>query len=189
MAQWGTVDNAANSVNWAAGLVKTTANTATQTQLFQNTTVGAFITNVATGQFGVSPAETANTAGEGKKVAHAGWNLRTVGTGPLTSVVVDTAGSLYANTDTFVVVAGSGGVNATGNVVTNATGNVVSVSFTSMGSGFVAARPTVNITTAGGTGASLSARAGGRAGRVTYETLVAMGTQTNGTADDAILPQ
>jgi hypothetical protein len=189
MSLWGNVDNAANSTIYAAAQGNKTPNTANRTTLFQNTTVGAFVTNIALGQFGVSAAEAANTAGEGKKVPHAGWNLRVQGTGPLGTVTVGTAGSGYANSDTFIVVAGSGGVNATGNLVTNATGNVVSTSLTSSGSGFTSVTPTVTITTAAGTNAVLSATAGGRAGRVQYETLVAMGSQDDGSADDTLLPQ
>lgn len=46
--------------------------------MFGNTTVGAFIDNIAVGVFGVDAAEAANTA---KGISHAGWVLRTVGTG------------------------------------------------------------------------------------------------------------
>ena len=189
MSLWGNVDNAANSTIYAASQVNKTPNTANRTTLFQNTTVGAFLTNVAVGQFGVSAAEAANTAGEGKKVPHAGWNLRVQGTGPLGDVTVGVAGKGYANSDTFVVAAGTGGTNATGNLVTNATGNVVAVSITSLGGGFTSPTPTVTITTAAGSNAVITATASGRAGRVQYETLVAMGSQDNGTADDALLPQ
>ncbi len=143
----------------------------------------------AVGQFGVSAAEATNTTGEGKKVAHAGWNLRTAGVGPLASITIAAAGTLYANTNTFSVAAGTGGTNATGNVVTNAAGNVVSFSITSSGANFNSATPTVTITTATGSGASLTARAGGRAGRVQYETLVAMGSITGDATDDALLPE
>lgn len=189
MSLWGSTDNAANSTLYAASQASKTPNTANRTTLFQNTTVGAFLANVAIGQFGVSAAEAANTSGDGKKVAHAGWVLRTQGVGPLGTVTVSTAGTGYANSDTFVVVAASGGANATGNLVTNTTGNVVGTSITSLGSNFTAVAPTVVITTAAGTSAVLAATAGGRAGRVQYETLVAMGSQDNGTADDAIFPQ
>ena len=89
-------------------------------------------------------------------------NLRTApegrgpNTGVVTAITVVTPGRLYANTDTFVVTAGAGGTNATGNLVTNATGNVVSTSITSSGSGFTSASPAVTITTANGLSAALS---------------------------------
>ena len=189
MSLWGKTDNTANSTLFAAVQVNKTANSANRDFLYQNTTIGAFRSNIAVGQFGVSAAEAANTTGEGKKVPHAGWVLRTQGTGSLNTIIVSAAGSGYANSDTFVIVAGPGGSNTTGNVVTNATGNVVNVSVTTQGNGFITTTPTVVITTAGGTSATIAAVAGGRAGRVQYETLVAMGSQDNGTADDAVLPQ
>ena len=193
MALWGKNDSAADSTKFAPSQVNRTPNSANKTTLFGNTTTGAWQNNgvamkKAVGQFGVSAAEAANTSGEGKKVAHAGWNLRTRGTGPLTTVTVAAAGSGYANTETFVISAGTGGTDATGNVVTNATGNVVSVSISSWGANFNAAAPTVTIT-ANGTGASITAVAGGRAGRTQYDTLVAMGSITGDASDDTLLPE
>ena len=193
MALWGKNDSAADSTKFAPTQVNRTPDAANRTTLFGNTTTGAWQNNgvamkKAVGQFGVSAAEAANTAGEGKKVAHAGWNLRTRGVGPLTSVTVTAAGSGYANTETFVIAAGTGGTNATGNVVTNATGNVVSVSISNWGANFNAAAPTVTLT-ANGVGATITAVAGGRAGRVQYETLVAMGSITGDASDDTLLPE
>ena len=194
MALWGKNDSAADSTKFAPSQVNRTPNSANKTTLFGNTTTGAWQNNgvamkKAVGQFGVSAAEAANTAGEGKKVAHAGWNLRTRGTGPLTAITVTAAGTGYANSDTFSIAAGTGGTNATGNVVTNATGNVVSYSVTNWGANFNSAAPTVTITTAGGTNATIAAVAGGRAGRVQYETLVAMGSITGDASDDTLLPE
>lgn len=193
MALWGKTDNANNSTIFAATQVNRTPNAATRTTLFGNTTTGAWQNNgvamkIAVGQFGVSAAEAANTTGEGKRVAHAGWNLRTRGTGALATVTVTAAGTGYANTETFVIAAGTGGTNATGNVVTNATGNVVSYVLTSAGANFNSATPTVTFT-ANGVGASITARAGGRAGRTQYETLVAMGSITGDASDDTQLPE
>lgn len=194
MALWGKTDNAAGSTIYAAQQVNRTPNTANRTTLFNNVTTGAFQNNgvnskKAVGQFGVSAAECANTQSEGKRVTHAGWNLRTRGTGPLGTITVAAAGRTYANSDTFSVAAGTGGTNATGNLVTNATGNVVSYSITNGGANFNSATPTVTITTAAGVGASLTATAGGRAGRITYETLVAMGSITGDASDDTYLPE
>lgn len=200
MAQWGKDDNAANSVLWGTTSVNLSTNTVNSNTVYQNTTVGAFKNNnvamkKAVGQFGVSAAEAANTAGEGKKVTHAGWNLRTVGTGSLATLVISDPGKGYANGDVITINAGTGGTNATATVATSPLGNVVSVSITSVGGGFVTTAPT-GITVANSTGgattgsnAVFTATVGGRAGRVQYETLVAMGSQDNGTADDAILPQ
>ena len=82
MANWGNTDDAANSVLWATTQVKLTPNTVNQTNLFGNTTADAFITGETVGQFGVSGGEAqALRAGANTKVAHAGWVLRTVGSG------------------------------------------------------------------------------------------------------------
>jgi hypothetical protein len=79
MAQWGNTDDAANSVSWAIdGLISNNANTlATQTTLFGNTTVDEIRSKQIIGQFGVDSAE-AQANGD---IPHAGWVLRTVGTG------------------------------------------------------------------------------------------------------------
>jgi len=82
MAQWGNTDDAANSVLWAASQVNLTANSANQTDLFGNTTGDAFITGATIGQFGVDVNEATAQRAEGTdRVAHAGWVLRTEGSG------------------------------------------------------------------------------------------------------------
>lgn len=82
MANWGNTDDAANSVLWATTQVKLTPNTDNQANLYTNTTADAFITGITVGQFGVSGGEAqALRAGANTKVAHAGWVLRTVGSG------------------------------------------------------------------------------------------------------------
>lgn len=82
MANWGNTDDAANSVLWATTQAKLTPNTVNQTNLFGNTTADAFITGQTMGQFGVSGGEAqALREGANTKVAHAGWVLRTVGSG------------------------------------------------------------------------------------------------------------
>lgn len=82
MANWGNTDDAANSVLWATTQAKLTPNTVNQTALYGNTTADAFITGETLGQFGVSGGEAqALRAGANTKVAHAGWVLRSVGSG------------------------------------------------------------------------------------------------------------
>lgn len=82
MAQWGTTDNAANSVNFAALNVNLPANSANKTALFGNTTPDAFVDGQSVGVFGVGPNEVAAQRGAGgPRAAHAGWVLRTEGTG------------------------------------------------------------------------------------------------------------
>lgn len=146
--------------------------------------------------------EQAATAG----IVHSGWQRRTVGRGGLIEVIVTTSGTGYANGDAVAVTNWDAGANAAGNVETDASGNIVSVSLTDLGGSFFSS-PNVVITTAAGNNAVLTANVGGRAGRIEFETLVAMNpgsittdatsfsntsssdvANTTGTADDTVLP-
>lgn len=117
-------------------------------------------------------------------------------------VTIVTAGSGYTNTD--VVTFSNGAVNAVATITTNGTGNIASVTFSTGGAGFSntlntvrtftaangsAANTSANLTPtiATGSGLTVVATVGGRAGRVSYETLVAMGSIT-GDSDDATFP-
>lgn len=162
--------------------------------MFGNVTVSALVANKVVGQFGASTAEVANTTGEGKKLAHAGWQLRTAGTGQLASLVITAGGTGYNNADLIRVASPTGGTNATATLTTNSTGGIATLTVTSNGGGFISVHPTASVTnstggTANGTGATITATAGGRAGRVHYECLVAMGTIAGDAADDAQLPE
>lgn len=77
MPLWGSVDNAANSDIAALMQVNEAITTANQSLLYGNVTPGAFFANVAVGQFGVDTSE----AQANKAIPHAGWVLRTEGTG------------------------------------------------------------------------------------------------------------
>lgn len=82
MSQWSNTDNAANSVNWASSYVNLPANTANRDALFGNTTPDAFVDGATVGVFGVGLDEvTAAREGGLPRAAHAGWVLRTVGSG------------------------------------------------------------------------------------------------------------
>ena len=162
---------------------------ATDVARFDNTTPSAFLANIAVGVFGVSAPEVANTGSE--KVAHAGWNLRRAGTGPVVSAVYTNSGVGYNNNDVLVVKSPVAGGNATFNMTTNATGGAVTLTLNTAGYGFtgsgqgnaVIATSNLAITNAsGGTAAGnttvtyFTVTAGGRAGRVHHENLVAMGS-------------
>jgi len=84
MALWGNLD-ASNNAPIYAGTQgqKLTAN---GQALFGNTTFATTdsdygVTGLAIGVFGVDASEQANTAGRANSGAHAGWIVRTVGTG------------------------------------------------------------------------------------------------------------
>lgn len=195
MSLWGKNDAASNTPYVeATGNVNKTANTANRDALYGNTTVGAFVAGQAVGTFGVTTNEMANTTGEGKKVVHAGWNLRRAGTGPLDNLVISAGGSGYSNNDTIKVAVAAPGVNATASLTTNSTGGIISTTITNVGFGFTAKNPSVAFanstggTTIAGSGATIVATTGGRAGRVQYETLVAMKSMTGDGSDDTQLP-
>lgn len=131
--------------------------------------------------FGVSATEAANTLGDGPKLAHSGWVKQTLGTGPVTEVAINTAGSGYSNG--FVAFSGGGGTGANASVVVDANGNVVSVIMNSGGSGYTSA-PTARAVGSNTSAAVLTASVGGRAGRRHYETLVATGSITGDDVND-----
>lgn len=177
-------------------------------RMFNNTTPGAFINGAAVGVFGADVTETAVSNADG--IAHAGWLLRREGTGSILSGVYANTGVGYDNTDVLVVNSPAAGGNAQFSISTNATGGNVQLTLTTAGYGFTSVTiPTSNLFVTNSTGgtatgntttASFTVIAGGRAGRVHYETLVAMGslgaqTAAYGTAalvadasDDTILP-
>lgn len=182
MSRWGNIDNAANSCLHAAAQLNLPANTVNQTALYGNTTTGAFHTNEVNGQFGIDAVEAANTAADTKKVTHAGWNLKTTGTGSVLSLAITAGGTGYANTDTLrFTAAGTSTVNATATLSTNTAGGITAVTLTNAGKGFTnttvfAAFANSTGGVSAGTSANVAASVGGRAGRVAFETLVAMGS-------------
>jgi hypothetical protein len=179
----------------------------TDLRMFGNTTQSAFIPGKAVGVFGVDPVEMeVLVADAANKPAHAGWVLRNVGSGGIVNASYTGTATGYNNTD-VVTVSSIFGTNATIHFTTNATGGALKLTITEQGSGFVTVDNPGTITIANSTGGSTSgsgatfhAKAGGRAGRIQYETLVAMGSlgQTDGkygtpattpdASDDAILP-
>lgn len=162
---------------------------ATDVAMFSNTTPGAFLPGAAVGVFGVSVTETTNNNinNSVERVAHSGWNLRRAGTGPVISITANGTPLSYNNNDIISVRSPStGGANARIAFTTNATGGSLTFTIVSGGSGFnLTTIPTSNISvTAANGGAAagnstvtnFTVRAGGRAGRIHYETLVAMGS-------------
>ena len=176
-------------------------------RMFNNTTPGAFITGQAVGIFGADATEANFT-----KLTHAGWLVRRAGTGSLASFTINASATAagYNNTDIINVRSLQASGNATVTFVTNATGGNLVFTVSNVGAGFTSVTiPTSNISVTNSTGGTAAgnttvtnfiARAGGRAGRVHFETLVAMGslgaqTAPYGTAalvadasDDTILP-
>jgi hypothetical protein len=162
---------------------------ATDVAMFSNATPSAFIPGQAVGVFGVSATEMSNN-GINNSVehgAHAGWSLRRAGTGPIVGVALSGATATgYNNADIITVKSQAAGGNATINFTTNSTGGALSFTIANPGAGFTSVTiPTSNLSITNATGGSaagnttvtnLVVTAGGRAGRVHHETLVAFGS-------------
>jgi hypothetical protein len=121
----------------------------------------------------------------GKK-NHTGWTQVRRGKGPLKTIAINAAGTGYANGN-FVRVSG-GTTNAYATITTDASGVLTSLAVQDNGSGFVNnSTITVAVFTAGptggvagaGTGGTFTVVLGGRAGRVSTETLVALSGMTS----------
>lgn len=200
MSLWGSANTQAAAPKFGLAGTGGSANgqLLTGNTAFQNVRISAFVANTALGVFPVSAAQRANTAnttlGEGPKMAHAGWNMRKHGTGPIATAVVTTAGSGYTPGGGYVTITGGNGLypGAAGNTSANlffqanAAGSVVNVTINIAGS--YATTPTVNVPGSAGTPATVTLTMGGRCNRVSYETLVASGNVSANAADTNILP-
>jgi hypothetical protein len=137
MSSWGKYDNAANTPLWAvnASIVKNNPTKAAPTRanvtlLYANTTSGAYIAGETVGLFGVDAQE----ANANKKVAHAGWVLKTTGTGGRAGRVqqetlvalssmngTDGDGQIYANVSISLAGPSAASVLASGSYANTAT--------------------------------------------------------------------
>lgn len=122
MAQWGSNDQANNSVLWGVSGYKVAPNTANRDAFFGNTTANAFIAGVTVGQYGIGNVEVANNPG----ITHTGWVVRTVGTGGRAGRVqteVLVAGGISGDSDALppiaVITIGTQPANATANSTNN----------------------------------------------------------------------
>lgn len=132
MAQWGNTDDAANSVLWAVSQLNKPANTANQTDLFGNSTVDAFVTGKAVGQFGVNATE-----------------VRVSGNAAIAQYIITSGGSGYAANAAVTVANTTGGSNTTvanSTVVTTGAsrGRVTAVNINVTSSGYTS-NPAVTI--------------------------------------------
>ena len=183
MSLWGNLDTANNAPKQSAtaGYGGNTPQVTANAQVyFSNTRSGAFITGSAIGVFGVDAQEQIN-AGESANTLlgvpqHAGWVIRKTGMGPITDITSN-AGAVGVNSSITFSQGngrdGSGSTNAVANISVNTAGYITAVTLTS--GGLYANTP---IATANSGNASFTITMGGRANRVTTETIVAMGTIT-----------
>lgn len=105
----------------------------TDQNMFGNVTVGAFVTGMAVGVFGVDVTEQQVSNAYG--MANPGWNVRRAGTGYVSQAVPATqAAQKFANGETIIV--SNGVTNATLLAVTNTNGNIVSFTVYDAGGGW-----------------------------------------------------
>lgn len=69
-------DEAAGAPLWAVAAIRKEPTSANRTDLFNDTTADNFISGVTMGLFNYKDSET-----QSGKIAHAGWNLKTTGSG------------------------------------------------------------------------------------------------------------
>lgn len=155
-------------------------------ELYGNTQVNAFVQGVALGVFAVSASEAANSVKEGANTTHAGWLVRTEGTGHVDRIEVVSGGAGYTPSEVGFIEFGSvgSGVGANATYFVNATGNVDNVVVNEGGNTYNTRAITANANTTYTTAASFNVVLGGRAGRITYETIVAGGNIASDSADD-----
>jgi len=190
MSLWGNVDASNNAPNFS-GLTgydtSTTGESLANSQpssVFGNTYISATRTDVEFGVFGIDTTEEGLIT-DGNPT-HAGWVARTKGAGGIASVTANAgaAGPSAAAASYTLTLTGGGVNNTSGQVVvtTNAAGWVTGVVLTN--AGLYTGTPSAN--TFGNT--ALTFTMGGRNGRTTFETLVAMGSMVGDASDDAIAP-
>lgn len=182
MALWGSRDLQNNAPKYAvAGGVGVAAN---GQALFGNTQVSAFATNLTLGTFGVDTTEAGISSGDGKKVAHAGWNLRKVGVGPIVSISANT-GSYSPDGNVYLSFTGNDGATvANAQIKVNSASKLI-LTVDVLNGGVYSTTPSA---VAANANAIFTITMGGRANRVQMETLVAMGSMTDDASDDALFP-
>ncbi len=184
MALWGNLDASNNAPNFSGITGYKTSVSVANSQIdavFGNAQIGATRTDVAMGMFGVDVTEKEVT-GDGKNATHAGWILRTSGTGPITSITAN-AGAVGVNSYLTIVNGGVGNTAANAQISVNTAGYITSITINSGGS--YTTTPTVTPNTGN---AVFTVTMGGRANRVDQETLVAMGSMTGDASDDTYYP-
>jgi hypothetical protein len=168
MALWSNSDANTSAPKFApAGGIGIASNGDT---LFGNTQVGVF---------GVDTTEQRVAAN--KKGAHAGWVLRQVGTGPVATITANT-GAYSPDGNVYLTFTG-GGANTSANaqIVTNGSKQILSI--TVADGGRYQTTPTIGAVA--NSNAVFTIVMGGRANRVSAETLVAMGSMTGDASDDS----
>jgi hypothetical protein len=179
MSLYGKGDIAANAPKWTTfSGIGATANLGSSTIspngqiLFDNTAPNVFHSNVGLSVTGLTAAEKANTPGP----AHAGWVNRVEGTGGIASIVVTNGGTGYSGNGFLTITGGGSGTGANASYTVNGGGSIASVTLVAGGANYNAATVTANAVATYTIPAVFVVTKGGRAGRISYETLVAQGS-------------
>ena len=187
MSLWGNLD-AANNAPVSSAMAGYGGNTPQVTAnaevYYANTKLGSFSDNQAIGIFGVTAAEQANssTVASTGVPTHAGWVTRRVGMGPVATITAN-AGCVAVNS-TITIVANSGFGNTGSNGRSTIIPVVATISVNTAGyintitivnPGLYANTPILRPNTGN---AVFTVSMGGRANRISTETLVAMGSLT-----------
>ena len=187
MSLWGNLD-AANNAPVSSAMAGYGGNTPQVTAnaevYYANTKLGSFSDNQAIGIFCVTAAEQANssTVASTGVPTHAGWVTRRVGMGPVATITAN-AGCVAVNS-TITIVANSGFGNTGSNGRSTIIPVVATISVNTAGyintitivnPGLYANTPILRPNTGN---AVFTVTMGGRANRISTETLVAMGSMT-----------
>jgi hypothetical protein len=190
MALWSNTDANTSAPKYVTNYLNVYQSSANVNLAYGNTTTGAFITGQAVGVFGVDTSEMANTASKANRPAHGGWVLREVGMGGVATISAGATNmSNVGNAFITFTGGGTGNTSANAQLFVNAVSNVVT-SIVLNSSGLYESTPTANV--AGNTRLTITLTMGGRNGRVTTETLVAMGSMgadAGGVANDDVIFQ
>ena len=191
---WSNFDGGNAAPIWAATALNLAPTRANANVIFANANVTLSATE-SIGVYGVSNTETANSIGEGRKLAHAGWVQRTGFMGPVISI---TANANAYGTNSFIRFSGGQTSSNTINPAGQGTGNTSANATVSVDSNGRIQTITINsgglyLTTPNAApvsgNAAFTVTMGGRANRYQYETLVAFDSMTgDATSDNHILP-
>ena len=182
---WGNLKLANNAPNFqvAAG----DGVSANGSVMYANSQSGVFVTNLQAGIVGIDANQMGDTAQEVHKAVHSGWNTRRVDTSKVIRLTL--TGGQGVNANGFIVFAGGGsgsGLNVAYTMANSANllqlsssnsslNTIGSIAVNNWGTGYNVA-PTIASYTGGlpSSNATLTIALGDRAGRVHYETIVAM---------------
>ena len=117
MSQWKNDDSSANSVLWAGTGFNLAPNTTNQAALFGNVTVGAIVSGLIVGQYGVDTTEMG------------------VGSGNVASIIITNPGTGYGANST-ITFTGGGGSSAAGTGTSNNTGKIGGFNISNGGSSY-----------------------------------------------------